>query len=288
MSLAESPPPSPNSRGVTTEPDTPEPDISGSDCFKFARLLPMSRLACNAVDATARSGSEYHRQFIRETIIENKRVNYFSFSLSELPYFPHIGWRIGKGRDALMHRGVDLLLSTDDDDDGVAGIHARFNWVKGASGFFLIADNKAGKRVTLNGERFRADQRLIIQNNMIMIGDCVFTLQYTALTPDGKEEFQTELREFFRRFHGEQYPLILPTPGDNDSRFRDWIFQQPISRGAFGVVHMVINSRTGRPAAAKRILKSKKNEYSVDREIEMARRISELTHVSHLLATLER
>lgn len=118
------------------------------------------------------------------------------------------------------------------------------------------------------------------KKNTIMIGKCVFTLQYSPRDSDEEEQFQIELRQFSRQCYGEHYPLILPTPGENDFRFEDWIFQQLLSRGAFGVVHMVINARTGRPAAAKRILKSKRNEYSVDREIRMARRISEFTHVS--------
>lgn len=278
MSEVESPPPSPNSRGVSTEPNTPEP-ISDTS---FAKLLPLNRLARSAIDATARKGSEYHQKFIGETVLDNKPINCFVLSLDNLPCFAHIGWRIGRGRDSLKNRGVDLFLCLNDQtDDGVGGIHARFNWIRGASGFFLIADNKSGKKVMMDGEIFGPDQRLVQPKNTIMIGECVFTLQYTTRDSDEEEQFQVELRQFFRRCYGEKYPLILPTPGENDSRFKDWIFQQPLSRGAFGVVHMVINSRTGRPAAAKRILKSKRNGYGVDSEIRMARRISAFTHVSY-------
>ena len=85
---------------------------------------------------------------------------------------------------------------------------------------------------------------------------------------------------FFRVFHDETDPLVLPLPSDNEIRYGDWIFQSPISRGAYGVVYTVDNARTGVPAAAKRILKSGRNAYAVSREIEMASRISELSHVS--------
>lgn len=61
---------------------------------------------------------------------------------------------------------------------------------------------------------------------------------------------------------------------------KDWIFLEPFLSGAFGVVHMVINARTGRPAAAKRVLESKSHEYSVDKGIRIARQVSEPTHVS--------
>lgn len=287
MSTIESPPPSPPSRGVTTEPSTPEP--LPDDVGRFAILIPMDKNARSALDATARSTSEYHQQFISETIYDNKITKCFNLSLHTLPEFAQLGWRIGRGRESLKNRGVDLLLhveeSVDDrnpDDDQVAGIHARFNWVKGAGGFFLIADNKKGKRVMMDGEFFRTDQRLIQPKNTIMIGQCVFTLRYVNRDPQEDDQFQVELAQFFRQFHQDENPLILPTPSENDSRFGDWIFQRPISKGAFGVVYMVINARTGRPAAAKRILKSKKNGVSVDREIRMATRIAKFTHVGSI------
>ncbi|KAJ5544135.1 kinase-like domain-containing protein [Penicillium frequentans] len=276
MATVASTPPLPDSRGASTEPNTPEPFDDNS----FAKLLPLNQLARLAVDKTAQTGSDYHQTFIGETMLNDYLIKCFVLSLDNLPLFSHIGWRIGKGRrsGSLQHRGVDLLLDSDQQDDGVAGIHARFNWVKGASGFFLIADNKSGKTVTMDGEEFGGDQRLVQRKNMIMIGECVFTLHYTVRDSVKEAQFQLDLRHFFRRCYGERHPLILPTPGENDSRIGDWIFQQPLSSGGFGIVHMVINSRTGLPAAAKRVLKCERNEQSVDREIIMARRISQFTH----------
>lgn len=284
MSTIEYPPPSPTSRGASTEPNTPEP--LPDDDGRFAMLIPMNGIARSAVNATARLDSEYHRQFISETVSDNKIIKYFNLSLSTLPEFAQLGWRIGRGRESLKNRGVDLLLHIEEgesdrnsEDDRIAGIHARFNWVKGAGGFFLIADNKKGKKVMMDGEIFRADQRLIQRKNTIMIGECVFTLRYVERTAEEDDQFQVELTQFFREFHRDENPLILPTPNENDSRFGDWIFQHPISKGAFGVVYMVINARTGQPAAAKRILKSKRNQVGVDRELRMVKRISEFTHV---------
>lgn len=275
---------SPSDRCATTEPNTPEP--SPDDINHFATLIPMNRIARSALDATAQSNSAYHQQFIGEIICDSKPTNCFKLSLGTLPEFARLGWRIGKGRDMLRNRGVDLLLTIDEhendrnsEQDRVAGIHARLNWVKGAGGFFIIADNKKGKGVMMDGEIFRTDQRLIQPKNTIMIGECVFTLQYVARSPAEDDQFHVELTQFFRQFHRDENPLILPTPNENDSRFGDWIFQHPISKGAYGIVYMVINSRTGRPAAAKQILKSQRNAYGVDREIRMATRISKLTHV---------
>ena len=163
--------------------------------------------------------------------------------------------------------------------DEVAGIHARFNWVKGAGGFFLIADNKRGKKVMMNGEFFSNDHRAIPYRSTIMIGECLFRLDYVKRTPEEEEQFQVELASFHRRFHHEENPLVLPTPGENDARFGEWLVQYAISRGAYGVVYMVTHARDGKPAAAKQILRSSKNRIGVDREINMVNRVKELSHV---------
>ncbi|KAJ9370755.1 hypothetical protein DTO282E5_4515 [Paecilomyces variotii] len=277
-----SPPASPTIRGATTEPNSPA-EASINDLGRFAILIPDNGQARLAVDATVRLGSVYHQQFIKEVQRDGKWVNAFEFSLSNLPQFAHIGWRIGRGRTSLENRGVDLLLHVEDDanieeEDAVAGIHARFNWVKGAGGFFLIASNKKGKRVMLNGDVFRHDQRLIPHQNAIMIGGCVFTLRYELRNAEEEEQFQVELTQFFRQFHRDENPFVLPTPSENDSRFQDWIFSRPISRGSYGVVYTVVNARSGQVGAAKRILKSRRNARHVNCEIAMTRRISGLVH----------
>ncbi|KAL1961101.1 hypothetical protein VTO42DRAFT_3046 [Malbranchea cinnamomea] len=283
QSASPSPPPA---RGTTTEPNTPEPSPPTVPLGLFAKLIPMNAPARAAMEATMAmkpEEAEYHQQFIREIIFNEKRTYCFELSLAQLPQFAHLGWRIGRGRHypdkrkTLEHYGVDLLLGAKEEDE-VAGIHARFNWVKGAGGFFIIADNKRGKKVMLNGEFFSNDRRIIPHRNTIMLGECIFTLEYVKRTPEEEEQFQFELATFYRKFHREENPLILPTPSESDASFGDWVVQYAISRGSFGVVYMVTHARSGRPAAAKQILKSNRNKVSVEREIKMAERISRLNH----------
>lgn len=159
---------------------------------QFAMLIPMNAVARSAIQATARSGSPYHQQFIGETVVSDRITKCFTLSLGNLPECAQIGWRIGRGRDSLKNRGVDLLLTIEnedrriDEDSGenrIAGIHARFNWIKGAGGFFLIADHKKGEPVMIDGEIYRHDQRSIQLKNCIMIGECVFTLRYFSRNP---------------------------------------------------------------------------------------------------------
>ncbi|OQE85841.1 hypothetical protein PENNAL_c0023G05563 [Penicillium nalgiovense] len=173
-------------------------------------------------------------------------------------------WRIGSGCQDLNNSGVDLLLCIEDDEekgyrgsdeDRVAGIHARFSWLKGAGGFFLVADNKRRKKVMMNVE-------------------CVFFLRYENLSAEEDEQFHVELTKHFREHYKTQSPLALPIPKKIDMHFGDWIVQHPISKRAFGIVYMVINIRTGQPAAARQISKSKRNAAAVEQELEMTWRIS--------------
>ncbi|OQE33059.1 hypothetical protein PENFLA_c001G10188 [Penicillium flavigenum] len=281
----ESLPPSPTSSGATTEPNTPKP--VRPDVGRFAMLMPMDRMARSAIDAAVDSGSEHHKKFIKETVFHNRPTRCFELSLTTLPEHVDLGWRIGGGRQDLNNGGVDLLLRIEDDkekgyrgsdEDRVAGIHARFSWLKGAGGFFLIADNKRRKKVMMNGEIFRTDQCLIQPRNTIMIGECVFFLRYETLSAGEDEQFQVELTKHFRGHYKTQSPLALPIPKENDMRFGDWIVQHPISKSAFGIVYMVINIRTGQPAAAKHISKSRRSAAAVEQELEMTRHISGLSH----------
>ncbi|KAJ5625233.1 hypothetical protein N7510_001542 [Penicillium lagena] len=264
-------------RPVASEP--PSLQQVPDHVYQLAKLIPVNEKARVAIEATARTNVEHHRKFISETIWDNRVTKCFSLSISTLPEFPHLGWRIGRGRGELRNGGVDLLLYIADEGhaDRVAGLHARFNWVKEAAGFFIISDGE-DKRVVVNGEPFRAEKRLIYKpKNDILIGGCLFTLQYVNRTHQEEDYFQAQLAQMFRRFHHDGNPLILSTP-EHHARFGDWIVQHPISKGAFGIVYMVVHFRSGHPAAAKRIFKSKKNEFSVDREIQMTRRISQISH----------
>ncbi|KAF2763438.1 kinase-like protein [Pseudovirgaria hyperparasitica] len=298
-----SPAPAAIESGSTTEPNTPQSEGDGDgdgeadeqqqqqlSSYTFARLIPLNAAARGALQATLElpesEVASYHQQFIGTTTFDGAVTPCYELSLSQLPRFPHVGWVIGKGRRNLPNLGVDLLL-TPSRTDNVAGVHARLNWVKGAGGFFLIADNKRGKKVMLNGEMFSADRRTIPFQNALMIGECVFTLEHVQRPPDEEEQFQVELQAFLARFHAaDDHPIVTPTPSENDATFGDWRVSYTISRGTFGIVYMVTHARTGHPAAAKQILKSARNRPAVDREIAMATRISALAH-PHLASPFE-
>lgn len=269
------------SRCSTTEPNTPIPE-SAFDCH-FANLVPLNRCAKSALKATlANEPTDYHRQFIKDCDINGQPGHCFALSLTQLPEYPQLGWRIGKGRSKLHNYGVDFLLTMQDDEDDVAGIHARFHWRNGAGGFFVTADNKRGKVVLLNGEVLQqGDYRTIPRQNMIAIGECLFGLQFVDFGPEDEEQFQEELKEFLRNFYNDKHPFVLPTPKEHDVSFGEWQVQWAMSQGGFSTVYMVIHSRDGRPAAAKHLLKTGRNSQGFQMEIEMATRISQLSHVGH-------
>ena len=93
-------------RGSTTEPNTPEPKSIPTGLIAW--LIPINKAAQSALTATMtieNDQAEYHQQFIRKTIFNNRPSYCFELSLSQLPQFAHIGWRIGSGRNSLENRG---------------------------------------------------------------------------------------------------------------------------------------------------------------------------------------
>ncbi|KAL5400733.1 hypothetical protein PMIN03_012137 [Paraphaeosphaeria minitans] len=267
-------------RGSTTEPDTPDSQKESPfpDRYIFARLIATNRPARLAIQRTFEQGSSYHKSFIGRTTFRNEEALCFEISLERLPEFPRIGWRIGKGRDNLPNRGVDFLLSDTDGHDDVAGIHARLGWIRGMAGFFLTADNKRGKRCTINGDDFANDRRSIPFRSTITLGECAFTLQYVIRDTEQENQFQIELKAFYKLALGDGNPFIPPTPRDADARFGDWVVQFPISKGTFGTVSTVTNAKTGQVAAAKQLVMTRRNARSVQNEIAMAQRISKMSY----------
>ncbi|KAJ5442610.1 hypothetical protein N7445_005617 [Penicillium cf. griseofulvum] len=280
----ESLPLSPTSSGATTEPITPDP--VEPDVVTFAMLIPMKRIARSSIDAAACSGSEYHKQFIKKAIVDNKPTKYFELSVAT-PERGDLRWMIGSGRQerGLSNDGVDLLLYCSSKDSQVDGIDAHFSWLQGMGGFFLNADNSP---VMMDGEIFRNDQRVIPPRNTIMLGECVFVLRYATMSIEEVEKSQNEMIERLNEFTQPCTPLVFPwgwKEKENDMRFGDWIIEDPMSRRAFGTVYMVTNDWTGQAAAARQIFKSGRNAGAAEPEFEMSRRISKLTHVSSPFTT---
>jgi hypothetical protein len=252
----------------------------------FARLVPQNQYAREAFRrlATAIQRDEpafnHHKQFIhiddREDVQPFEREDCFVLSLGLLPEFPGLGWRIGRGRAHRPNSAVDILISG---GEGVAGVHARFCWVKGGGGFFLVADNLRGMPVLLNGETLRQTQRLIPYRNSISIGECNFSVQFQTRPRDQEEQFQVELSAFYAKVLHESAPLLLPTPSGNEVTIGHWIVRNPIASGSFGRVSVVTHMYTGEAAAAKELWRTPRNHSNVDREVDIVRRLKDLKHV---------
>lgn len=252
----------------------------------FAKLVPDNRGAREAFSKLAQSSNDqyqHHRQFVRidprTDINVWERTDCYVFSLGLLPDFPSLGWRIGKGRSRAQNQAVDILLP---DGDEVAGVHGRFCWIKGSGGFFIVADNLRGQAVILNGERLQNSQRLIPFRNAIRFGECCFTVKFETRSPQQEEQFQVELSAFYSTVLRDAAPLVLPTPSEFETRVGNWIVRNPISSGTFGHVSIVTHVHTGKAAAMKELWKTPRNANSVQREVDMAKRLQTISHVSTL------
>ncbi|RDW59456.1 hypothetical protein BP6252_12543 [Coleophoma cylindrospora] len=273
--------------------DTPE--LSLEEQGIFARLRPLNKNARRAFQALkAKTQDEdtaeeykHHRQFIgTDSGVTDKAgsadggqaedSDHYVLSIGLLPEFPTIGWRIGRGRNKLKNLGVDLLIP---EGEGVAGVHARLCWMKGAGGFFIVAVNlRNGVDVFLNGEQLRNEQRLIPFQNGISIGECNFTLDFVQRSHEEEEQFQVELSAFYSKVMKENAPLMLPTPSGNEVRLGNWLVRNPIASGGFGRVSIVTHVHTGRAAAAKELWCTPRNSGNVHREVKMAEAIKDLKH----------
>jgi hypothetical protein len=243
----------------------------------FASFIPLNDLAEEALRSTRDNDLlDYHSQFIGETICSSEKNLHFILSLNQLPEYPHLGWRIGSGRNGLPNQGVDLLLAQGR-THGVTGIHARLLWRKDAAGFFLEALPK--KMVLLNGEKLKDSYSVIPRKNMIAIGNCMFKVVYIELSSEDAEQYQTALRNFMEVYFMDKNSIIVPTPAENESSFGNWNIHYALGKGSFGSVFMVTHRTSGRPAAAKCLLKTKTSENAVGRELVMAKRIHNLPHV---------
>src|SRR5437762_18956 len=80
-------------------------------------------------------------------------------------------------------------------------------------------------------------------------------------------------------FLDDQNPFVIPTPSGNEASFGSWNIQWAISRGGFGTVYAVINAYTGKPAAAKHLLKAQRNQLDVSNEVMISEKIMELQHL---------
>lgn len=254
----------------------------------FARLIPMNKPARVAFHQLAikhlQDPSSYHGRFLQldePSQSSDIQTGSFTLSLTNLPEFPALGWRIGRGKSVQKNFGVDILLRADDDQD-IAGSHARFTWMKGGGGFFIRAENIRGKPVSLNGEVFSQDRRLIPFYNTIGIGEFYFSLKFPKRTTREEEQFQAELLNFYRDTLMELAPMILPTPSQHEVRIGDWILRNPIARGAFGAVSAVTHGKTGEPAAMKEIWQTRHNSANVKREVAVVKRLLGIEHVRFL------
>jgi hypothetical protein len=243
----------------------------------FASFIPLNDLAEEALRSTRNNDRlGFHSQFIEETICPDGKKLQFILSLNQLPEYPHLGWRIGSGRKKLPNQGVDLLLAQGR-THGVSGIHARLLWRKDAAGFFLEALPE--KMVLLNGDKLKDSYSVIPRNNMIAIGNCIFKVDYIELSSESAKQYQKALRNFMQVYFMDKNPIVVPTPMENDSSFGNWNIHYALGKGSFGSVFMVTHRTSGKPAAAKCLLKTKSSESAVERELVMAKRIHDLPHV---------
>lgn len=254
-------------------------DLPQASSDVSAHLIPSNALACSAIVRTAKGASEFHITFIKQIDYRQQPSVCFELALNNLPEHPGIGWCISKGHEDKDSLGFDLLLVAM--NDSLAGVHVRFVWTPGVTGFFLMIHNQRRKYCTINGDDFSiyGQKWLIPLKNTILLGDCAFTLQYVQRDPAAEENFQFDPKEFLTAFHNEN-PVVLPTLQEADSRFGDWVLDGAIQHGTSEAVYQVHHSLDEKQAAAKQLFVTKRNRSKIIQEVRMAK-VSKLKGVQH-------
>jgi hypothetical protein len=212
--------------------------------------------------------------------IEIFLTGYYRVSLDIAPQFARIGWRLGSGRPRHLNDAVDFLLTPlGYHNVGVAGSHARFQFERRSGALLLVASNLRGTPVTLNGQKFAHDMRIIgRRHNTIEFGDLTYRFEYTINGPKEEDRYQQSLRTYFEFAYGSQpIPSSSATPSAHDRELGDYILRNTLARGGSGIVSVANHVKTGTPVAVKEVLRTRWNYQRVAQEIEISR---SLKHVS--------
>jgi hypothetical protein len=238
------------------------------------------------VEGSSSFGSPHHLKFITSTDFRGAATPCFEIALDNLGKNPS-HFVIGLGREGEEDDAVDFKLHCVDlkERASLAGLHATLGWKPEKDGFFITVYNRRNRFCTVNGvdmSRF-GDSRVIPFENMIQLGDYSFRLQYVRRNPADEQRFLVELSAFKTTVLHDVNPLVSATPREQNTRLGgDWTIQCALGRGAYGIVHAVVNSN-GVRAAAKQLFRTDYNSRTFDQEVRMTRHIQALSHHTNIL-----
>ena len=268
----------------------------------FARLLPLNRAACEAfdavVDTTFKDLSKYNHfgRFLNfetkgkragsvftedEDAPDDPNLDPFSkryqwdggyeLSLKVCPHNPEKGWYIGTNRGQSEDSEIDILLApstTKWAKLGIAGKHARFYLHKESCRVILEARHAI--TIGRNGAMTftNSASHVIEHEELISIGDCVYTFAYTDFFKSSL--FETELSHFMKEHCNPRWALnklLSPASvGEPISLGRYYCSPSSFAQGTFGKVAAGW-TRNGAAVAIKHFKNPKEPEVRLHRKM---------------------
>lgn len=255
----------------STVPFTPESfsrDVTSiNETNVFARLSPLSQNACAAYDATVTAVAkhekfEHNRQYL-EAVHCSKRarsvftedgetgdptesepkqwVGSFTLSLSRPPRHLARGWYLGTGRGESFENEVDLLLAPPTDEWtklGVAGKHARFFLNPEIGRIMLEARHTVFLGSDSTQTLTQSAIRVLAPGELICIGDCAYSFEYTELFTT--RAFEEQLSQFMKNHLGAEWSLnnlVSPSSVGRPAKLGDYhCTPRAFDEGTFGKV----------------------------------------------------
>ena len=199
----------------------------------------------------------------------------YVFGFKPVPFLPDVGWTAGKGPD------VDIILSTREfakqHDPHLRSRHARFNFDRDTGAFFVTKFHRAmSAELAVNG--LPVDRRIhsLNQHRMsIRISSFEYVLEYSGYA--ASDDFKTDRRVYMTASLqvSELSTFEMPTPLSQTRTIGPWTLGEALGKGAVGRVYFASNTQN-EIVAIKVVERNKKTVRSVDREIDVLRRLTSL------------
>jgi hypothetical protein len=210
----------------------------------------------------------------------------YLLDLQSPPAVPTRGWTAGKG--PLENMPIDLLLCTKafakTHNINLRNPHARFNFFLENMGLFIMGCSRSAMaQLTVNGDGATRGAYHLNQYVMkIQLDKLVYNFQWTEYA--STEHFRLRRRNYVvRTLHGGQQAanidVEMPTPLPNRRTMGKWTLGGALGAGGNGRVFFA-SDRSGDVAAIKVVERTSRNCDSVDKEIDILQKVTDLAKSS--------
>ncbi|KAI9676520.1 MAG: hypothetical protein M1817_000678 [Caeruleum heppii] len=236
-------------------------------------------------DLSSESGSETRTNALKPQAIN--WTGYYRLNNGIPPKSRSLGWVMGSGRqDDLGEAGVDFLLTSRSKAYRVRGRHARL--VHNLSTGILMIQTDYNRRVLLDGKLSiqGGKQAITTTSTGIILGDLAYSLVFTNLNEDVYKAQLSALRTEVGMTDSEPPPSLGPIPSATHYDIMGYTVQGVFAEGSTCTVAAGIKKDEGSAVAVKRMKRNKHNFDSIQKEIDVLRRIGQHPRVCCLVEDL--